>query len=581
MGYGDGDETTVLSYGPESDNKYITCYFRHSFNVDGFFPSESLLLRLLRDDGAIVYLNGYEIERSNMPSETINYLTLSSLTVSGEEEDQFFESLITPADLVPGTNVIAVEIHQRSTSSSDISFNLTLTAFSEITHKAPYLIYTGVNTEMKVLWQLTEKDTCTIEWGTDISYSTGNAQTYEYGNDHQHTYTITDLIPGTKYYYRVSVNYETHTGSFRSAPVTDTTAIKFFAYGDTRSNPSAHNQIAAAIISSYTEDEDFQTIVLAVGDLVDKGNNESDWNYQFFNPSYTNIQEMLASLPYQPCMGNHEGNGVLFKKYFPSPFVAGRYWSYDYGPAHFVVVDQYVGYGSGSAQLNWIANDLATTDKPWKFIYLHEPGWSAGGHGNNSSVQNYIQPLCEEYNVSILFAGHNHYYARAVVNGIQHVTTGGGGAPLYQPNSGNTNIVAASMSYHYCKIEINDNILNFTALTSSGNVIDSFTIENPESGTVPDAVPSEFVLNPAFPNPFNQTTTISFSMLVAADIEMSIYNIHGQKITTLINGTLDVGNHFVSWNGKNNLGQNVSSGIYIYKLQAGTNIQNNKVLLLK
>jgi hypothetical protein len=282
-------------------------------------------------------------------------------------------------------------------------------------------------------------------------------------------------------------------------------------------------------------------------------------------------------------MGNHEGAGILFKKYFPSPFVAGRYWSFDYGPAHFVVVDQYVPYGPGSAQLNWIEDDLAATDKPWKFMYLHEPGWSAGTHGNNSSVQNYIQPLCEEYNVSILFTGHNHNYARAIVNGVQHVTTGGGGAPLYQPNSSYPNIVAVSRSYHYCKIEINDNILSFKALTPSGNVIDSFTIENPEVGTAPveDTVPSEFVFNPAFPNPFNQTTTISFSIPETNDVEMSIYNIQGQKIATLVNTTLKAGYHNVSWNGKNDLGQNVGSGIYIYKLQAGINIQNYKVLLLK
>ena len=586
LGYGDGDEATVISYGPNPGNKYITYYFRYSFNV--YDPSQpaSLLLRLLRDDGAVVYLNGNEIERSNMPSGTINYLTLSSSTVSGGEENQFFESYETLSNLVVGTNVIAVEIHQRSTNSSDISFDLQLTTastFPDITHKAPYLIYTGVNTEMKVLWQLTVTDTSTIAWGTDISYSTGSAQTYEYGNDHQHTYTITNLIPGTKYYYRVSVNQEIHTGSFRSAPADDTTAIKFFAYGDTRSNPGVHNQVAAAIVASFTEDEESQTMILASGDLVNNGNYESDWDNQFFDPSYTHIQEMLASLPFQPCMGNHEGAGILFKKYFPSPFVAGRYWSFDYGPAHFVVVDQYVPYGPGSAQLNWIEDDLATTDKPWKFMYLHEPGWSAGSHGNNSSVQNYIQPLCEEYNVSILFTGHNHNYARAIVNGVQHVTTGGGGAPLYQPNSSYPNIVAVSRSYHYCKIEINDNILSFTAMTPSGNVIDSFTIENPEVSTAPveDTVPSEFVFNPAFPNPFNQTTTISFSIPESNDVEMSIYNIQGQKIATLVNTTLKAGYHTVSWNGKNDLGQNVGSGIYIYKLQAGINIQNYKVLLLK
>ena len=75
--------------------------------------------------------------------------------------------------------------------------------------------------------------------------------------------------------------------------------------------------------------------------------------------------------------------------------------------------------------------DLAASAKPWKFIVLHEPGWSAGGgHGNNTTVQNDIQPLAVQYGVAIVFGGHNHYYARANVSGVTHLTMGGGGAPL-------------------------------------------------------------------------------------------------------------------------------------------------------
>jgi hypothetical protein len=478
LGYGDGDEATVISYGPNPNNKYITYYFRHSFEVTNPSQYVGLLLNLLRDDGAVVYLNGIEIERSNMPAGTINYLTFASSTVSGGEEDMFFESFEDPSHLVTGTNVLAVEIHQRTVTSSDVSFDLklvTTTQLPNLTRKAPYLIYTGDNKEMQVLWQLNSTDTCIIDWGTDTLYALGSAQTYEYGNDHQHTYTITNLTPATKYYYRVNVNQEIHTGSFRSAPDTNETAIKFFAYGDTRSNPGNHNQVAAAMVDTYIGDEDFQSLIIAVGDLVNNGDSESDWDNQFFNPAYPGIQEMLANLPYQSCMGNHEGNGVLFTKYFPYPFVAGRYWSFDYGPTHFIVVDQYTSYGPGSQQLNWIENDLASTTKPWKFIYLHAPGWSAGGHSNNTSVQNYIQPLCEQYGVPILFAGHNHYYARAEVNGVQHITTGGGGAPLYPPDPNYPNIITATQAYHFCKIEIEDNLLSFKAIKPDGTVIDSFT----------------------------------------------------------------------------------------------------------
>jgi hypothetical protein len=481
---------------------------------------------------------------------------------------------------------VSVDSEAPGAARPDVGFDRELVAktqFTDVTRKAPYLIYNGDNTEMQVLWQLTSADTCTIEWGTDTLYALGNAQTYEYGGDLQHTYTIGELIPGYKYYYRVTANEEIHTGSFRSAPDTNATSIKFMAYGDTRTYPADHNQVAGAMVASYADDEHFQSFALSVGDLVGAGNSESDWDNQFFHPSYANIQELLANVPYQSCMGNHEQAGLLFKKYFPYPFVAGRYWSFDYGPAHFVVVDQYTSYGPGSAQLTWIENDLAATTKPWKFIYLHEPGWSAGSHSNNTSVQNYIQPLCEQYGVSIVFAGHNHYYARAVVNDVQHVTTGGGGAPLYAPNPSYPNVVAAAMAHHFCAVEIDGDVLDFKAITKAGTVIDSFTITPAVGVELDEAEPPipDFVLYPAYPNPFNPSTTLSFSIPTASYVEVNVYNVLGQRIQNLVNGKLEAGYHRYSWNGKDDLGQDVSSGVYIYKLQVGDWVQGNKILLLR
>jgi hypothetical protein len=368
--------------------------------------------------------------------------------------------------------------------SALVSFSIFAQYANAATRKAPYLIYPGNNTQMEVLWQLTVNDTCIIKWGTDTTYSLGNQQTFEYGTDHQHKFTILGLTPGTKYFYRVDISGELHSGSFQAAPPDTASRVKFFAYGDTRSYPATHNQAAAGMVSTYTLDPAYQTLALSVGDLVNSGNTESDWDNQFFSPAYSSIQAMLANMPYQSAMGNHEGTGLLFVKYFPYPFVGGRYWSFDYGPAHFAIVDQYTSYGPGSPQLQWLTNDLAASTKPWKFICLHEPGWSAGGdHPNNTSVQNYIQPLCLQYGVSIVFGGHNHYYARAVVNGVEHLTIGGGGAPLYSPNPTYPNIVATSMSYHYTKIEINATFLKFAALTPAGAVIDTFSLGS-ANGTI-------------------------------------------------------------------------------------------------
>ena len=104
---------------------------------------------------------------------------------------------------------------------------------------------------------------------------------------------------------------------------------------------------------------------------------------------------------------------------------------------HVVMLDQYTTYTAGSTQYNWLKTDLAASTKKWKVVVLHEPGWSAGGgHGNNTTVQNDLQPLFVQYGVAIVFGGHNHYYARASVSGVTHLTVGGGGAPLYSPGVG-------------------------------------------------------------------------------------------------------------------------------------------------
>ncbi len=169
----------------------------------------------------------------------------------------------------------------------------------------------------------------------------------------------------------------------------------------------------------------------------------------------------------------------MFDKYFPYPYVSNFYWSFDYGPAHFAVLDQYVSYTPGSAQYIWLENDLANTSKEWKFLVFHEPGWSAlGGHANNTTVQTYIQPLCLTYGVDVIFAGHNHYYARCEVDGIQHITTGGGGAPLATPDQNAPNLVYAESCYQYCEISIQADQLNFACKRRDGTVADSFTISH-------------------------------------------------------------------------------------------------------
>ncbi|HEV2088131.1 MAG TPA: hypothetical protein VGR21_07450 [Cryptosporangiaceae bacterium] len=121
LGYGDGDEATTVA-----PNR-LTYYFRGTFTAPAGFTPTSLQLETVRDDGIVVYLNGVEVWRNNMPTGTITATTPATLAISGTAESAWLSVTIPASALRSGTNVIAVEVHNNAPSSSDASFNLRLT----------------------------------------------------------------------------------------------------------------------------------------------------------------------------------------------------------------------------------------------------------------------------------------------------------------------------------------------------------------------------------------------------------------------------------------------------------------------
>jgi hypothetical protein len=121
LGFGDGDEVTTMA-----SNGQVTTYFRHAFVVEEPAQFSTLTLGLLRDDGGMVYLNGTEVFRSNLPLGPVDYLTLATNALAEDETSYFHTHSVTAGWLRPGTNVVAVEIHQSSVTSSDLSFDFWL-----------------------------------------------------------------------------------------------------------------------------------------------------------------------------------------------------------------------------------------------------------------------------------------------------------------------------------------------------------------------------------------------------------------------------------------------------------------------
>jgi hypothetical protein len=131
FGYGNDGEATTVSFGPNSSNKFITTYFRTWFDVEDVSQYASLKVRVVRDDGVVVYLNGNSVPivRDRISEEPFDYSTgADDPAVGGDDESTFFEYAVDPALLVNGANLIAAEVHQVSRTSSDIGFDLELVA---------------------------------------------------------------------------------------------------------------------------------------------------------------------------------------------------------------------------------------------------------------------------------------------------------------------------------------------------------------------------------------------------------------------------------------------------------------------
>ncbi len=145
LGYGDGDEATVVDFGGSPAERYITTYFRSEFQVNDLNSISGLVARLVYDDGAAIYLNGVEVLRANLPVDA--GADVLATTPRFQDVENTIETFTLPpaalAALRVGRNVLAVEIHQQAIDSNDISFNLALNAVE--TQAGPGTLRPGVN----------------------------------------------------------------------------------------------------------------------------------------------------------------------------------------------------------------------------------------------------------------------------------------------------------------------------------------------------------------------------------------------------------------------------------------------------
>ncbi len=295
--------------------------------------------------------------------------------------------------------------------------------------------------------------------------------------------------------------------------------LNFFAYGDTRSTTDSLDQLKniAEELSMSRSDQYDADFVIHTGDFVFEGGRvpfkqylvgpvTDNWNYALLG--LDEMVQFTSKLPIFTTIGNHDfscgddcnkwyepffsycdddcESGYVYLRHFPYDNYDGRvdpdgpiiqadldkfYYSFDWGPAHFFSLntypmDSYCAHSypmdADSGKLKWLETELKAVEhdkRPWKIVFFHAPPYDADCSCNQAQIRDNLIPLLERYGVDLVMSGHEHYYARKKVNGIQYLVLGGGGASL-SPIGCTGGVDFARKDYHYAFFEISEDYMN-------------------------------------------------------------------------------------------------------------------------
>ena len=306
----------------------------------------------------------------------------------------------------------------------------------------PYLQNATINS-INILWE-TDLDTDSIiEWGESIFLlnTTHGYSFTSYGNAQIHTVGLINLLPDTKYYYRVLYGeYSSDIYNFKTPPESSSeNSFRIVAMSDMQrdsSNPNKfyeiiHDGIIDYVSNQYSDDlSEELAMILVPGDLVDNGNSYYQWGDQYFEPA----QALFSYVPSYPVFGNHEQDTDYFIKYFhlPENGTPGydEHWYYsDYSNLRVIGLDSNSGYRI-QEQLDWLENVLLDAcyneDIDFVFAQLHHPHkselWLPGEIDYTGDVITLMEEFSDEcMKPSIHFFGHTHGYSRGQSKDHNHL----------------------------------------------------------------------------------------------------------------------------------------------------------------
>ena len=443
--------------------------------------------------------NGFGAGVSGLP---LRFSSTGTVTIriqareDGISLDQFVLSSATYLNTAPGARRDDTTILPESDGTGTGPDPVTLV-------RGPYLQQAGANSAI-VVWATRESGTASVQYrtGTGTTSTATASSTYRASSAtgipsyYQHEALLNGLTPSTTYQYDLRLGAADPTpgivDTFRTPPAVGSGTIHLVAFGDSGNGSTAQAQIASLIAADAFD------LAVHTGDIAYSQGTYAQYEANFF-PYYRAWMRQKAIFP---SIGNHDdmtASATPYRTFFvlprdgasaTYPNNAERFYSFDYGPAHVIVLDTEAAFLNTSRraeQIAWLTADLqASQDAPWRIAVFHRPPYNSGvEHGSDLAVRAAFGPLFEQYNVQLVLNGHEHGYERSVPwrespntsrQAVTYVVTGGAGATLYQ--MGRSAWTAFSRSaYHYVRLAVSPADVTLEAVGSNGSVFDRFTLD--------------------------------------------------------------------------------------------------------
>jgi hypothetical protein len=292
--------------------------------------------------------------------------------------------------------------------------------------------------------------------------------------------TLTGLKANTKYEYNVGGPDDRGKGWFKTPPAPPASALpfRFVVYGDNRTRDDVHRRVVEALMKYGIPD-----FVVQTGDMTPDGFDSSAW------PVFFGIEkELLRQTAFFPALGNHERHTPRFAEFFDR---AKPYYSFEWGNAHFAVVDSDIGSVSPLEseqkelwveQTKWLEADLKSHQAAdYRFVAAHHgPITAVSSRQGDNPHMTALMPMFEKYRVSAGLFGHDHNYQHYLKNGVHYIISGGGGAPLYDVDKPAPGITQKVMSIeNFVSFSVNGKVIQVKTISIDGKTIDEFELRAP------------------------------------------------------------------------------------------------------